>query len=191
MTRRRGVRADEDEALRLLADGFAPVCTLVGKTWGLHLEKVVRVDRDENLRMIDESVAFLVGEGKTVVYDAEHFFDAWRDDPAYALRCAARRGRGRRRLGRRCATRTAPRSRTTSPRPPRRGASPRSARRVGIHCHNDAECGVANSLAAVRAGARHGAGHDERLRRALRQRQPRLDRPEPPAQDGLRRACPT
>ena len=64
MTRRRGVRADEDEALRLLADSFAPVCTLVGKTWSLHLEKVVRVDRDENLRMIEDSIAFLVARGQ-------------------------------------------------------------------------------------------------------------------------------
>ena len=87
MTRRRGVAAEQDEALRVLADCFAPVCTVVGKTWALHLEKVVRVDRDENLRMIAESVAFLAGEGKTVVYDAEHFFDAWREDRAYALRC--------------------------------------------------------------------------------------------------------
>src|SRR3954464_15565107 len=54
MTRRRDVRADEDAALRVLAECFAPVCTLVGKTWGLHLEKVVKVDRDENLRMIEE-----------------------------------------------------------------------------------------------------------------------------------------
>jgi 2-isopropylmalate synthase len=87
MTRRRGVRADEDEALRVLADCFAPVCTLVGKTWRLHLDKVVRVDGDENLRMIAESVAFMAATGKTVVYDAEHFFDAWRDDGDYALRC--------------------------------------------------------------------------------------------------------
>ena len=87
MTRRRDVAAEDDEALRLLADSFAPVCTLVGKTWSLHLEKVVRVGRDENLRMIADSVAFLVREGKTVVYDGEHFFDAWRDDADYALRC--------------------------------------------------------------------------------------------------------
>src|SRR3712207_6396840 len=87
MTRRRGVRADEDEGLRILAASFAPVCTLVGKTWSLHLEKVVRVDPDENLRMIAESVAFLVGQGKRVIYDAEHFFDGWRADPDYALRC--------------------------------------------------------------------------------------------------------
>ena len=60
MTRRRGVPAEEDEALRVLAESWTPVSTLVGKTWGLHLEKVVRVDREENLRMIGESVAFLV-----------------------------------------------------------------------------------------------------------------------------------
>src|SRR6201982_806964 len=63
MTRRRGVRADEDEGLRILAGCFAPVCTIVGKTWALHLDKVVRVDRAENLAMIGESVAFLVAAG--------------------------------------------------------------------------------------------------------------------------------
>src|SRR5919202_5299862 len=87
MTRRRDVPAADDPALRLLADSFAPVCTLVGKTWRLHLEKVTRVDPEENLTMIADSIAFLRAEGKRVVYDAEHFFDAFRDDPAYALRC--------------------------------------------------------------------------------------------------------
>ena len=75
MTRRRDVTADADPALRVLAACFAPVCTIVGKTWGLHLEKVVRVGRDDNLAMIEESVAFLVAQGKRVIYDAEHFFD--------------------------------------------------------------------------------------------------------------------
>ena len=88
MTRRRDARvASDDPALRVLADSFVPVCTLVGKTWGLHLEKVVKVDRDENLRMISDSIAFLVAAGKRVVYDAEHFFDGFGDDPAYALAC--------------------------------------------------------------------------------------------------------
>src|SRR5205807_2370245 len=87
MTRRRGVEADADPALRVLADCFAPVCTLVGKTWALHLEKVVKVDRDENLSMIAESVAFLVAQGKRVIYDAEHFFDGYFDDREYALQC--------------------------------------------------------------------------------------------------------
>ena len=87
MTRRRDVAADEDAGLRVLADCFAPVCTLVGKTWALHLDKVVKVDRDENLRMIGESVAFLVAQGKRLIYDAEHFFDGFADDPGYALAC--------------------------------------------------------------------------------------------------------
>src|SRR5947199_2345457 len=87
MTRRRDAEAPDDPALRVLADCFAPVCTLVGKSWGLHLEKVVKVDREENLRMIADSVGFLVAQGKEVVYDAEHFFDGFADDGDYALRC--------------------------------------------------------------------------------------------------------
>ena len=71
----------------MLAEIFTPTVAIVGKTWGLHLSKVIRVSRDENLRMIDESVRFLAAQGKRVVYDAEHFFDAWRDDREYALRC--------------------------------------------------------------------------------------------------------
>ncbi len=100
MTRRRGVSAEEDPALRVLADGFAPVCTLVGKTWSLHLEKVVKVDGDENLRMIAESVGFLVAQGKRVVYDAEHFFDGFFEDQSYALQCLRAACRSGRRHGR-------------------------------------------------------------------------------------------
>ena len=186
MTRRRGVAAADDEALRLLAGSFAPVCTIVGKTWSLHLEKVVRVDRDENLRD-DRRVGRVPrrARARRVVYDAEHFFDAWRDDRRLRAALRARGRRGGRRVGdavrheRRVA---AARGRGGD----RRGRRRRSDAPVGIHCHNDAECGVANSLAAVRAGRAHGPGHDERLRRALRQREPRLDRPEPAAQDGPR-----
>src|SRR2546421_1121041 len=87
MTRRRETTASEDAGLRVLADSFAPVCTLVGKTWSLHLEKVVRVSPEENLDMIGTSIAFLAGEGKRVIYDAEHFFDAWRAERDYALAC--------------------------------------------------------------------------------------------------------
>src|SRR5437763_7681530 len=67
MTRRRDLAADDDPALRVLADSCAPVCTLVGKSWRLHLDKVVKVDAQENLRMIADSVAFLRGQGKRVV----------------------------------------------------------------------------------------------------------------------------
>src|SRR5919112_5236324 len=87
MTRRRGVTAEEDEGLTVLADCFAPVCTLVGKTWTLHVEKVVRVSREENLAMIAESVAFLVAQGKRVIFDAEHLFDGLREERDYAIAC--------------------------------------------------------------------------------------------------------
>src|SRR5450756_2782937 len=80
MTTRKGVAAAADENLRVLADCFAGTVAVVGKTWGLHLTKVLRVSRDENLRMIDDSVRFLTAQGKRVIYDAEHFFDAWRED---------------------------------------------------------------------------------------------------------------
>jgi 2-isopropylmalate synthase len=158
MTRRRGTVAEADPALRVLADSFAPVCTLVGKTWTLHLEKVVRVDREENLRMIEESIAFLVGEGKRVLYDAEHFFDGYAADPAYALRCL------------RAAVDAG--AETVVPCDTNGGTLPemvraimedvvaavRDAAQVGIHCHDDAGCGVANSLAGVAAGASHVQG---------------------------------
>src|SRR3954471_18786178 len=87
MTRRRGVVAGEDLGMRALADCPAPVCTLVGKTWRLHLEKVTKVDPEENLAMIADSIGFLRAQGKRVVYDCEHFFDSHREDPEYAVRC--------------------------------------------------------------------------------------------------------
>jgi 2-isopropylmalate synthase len=158
MTRRRGTAAEADPALRVLADSFAPVCTLVGKTWTLHLEKVVRVDREENLRMIEESIAFLVAEGKRVLYDAEHFFDGYAADPDYALRCL------------RAAVDAG--AETVVPCDTNGGTLPDTVRaimedvvaavgdaaQVGIHCHDDAGCGVANSLAGVAAGASHVQG---------------------------------
>lgn len=158
MTRRRDVRADQDPALRILADCFCDVTTIVGKTWGLHLEKVVRVDPAENLRLIADSVAFLVGEGKRVIYDAEHFFDAWRDDREYAHRClraAVEAGADTITL---CDT-------NGSSLPMQVHEAVRAVVdelgehvRVGIHAHDDAGCGVANSLLAVQAGATHVQG---------------------------------
>ena len=153
MTRRRGVAADEDEALRTLVGSFAPVCTLVGKTWGLHLEKVTRVSREENLAMIVDSVNFCRAGDKRVIYDAEHFFDGWRDDSGYALEClraAVAAGAENVTL---CDTNgaTLPDEIATVTAAVLEQLGERVA--VGIHAHNDAECGVANSLAAVKAGA--------------------------------------
>jgi 2-isopropylmalate synthase len=152
MTRRRETAAAEDEGLRLLAECFAPTCTLVGKASVLHVEKVVRVSREENLAMIADSVAFLVGAGKRVLLDAEHFFDGFALDPGYALDClraAAEAGAERLVL---CDTNGGslpPNIRTAFavvsealPRVP-----------LGIHTHDDSGCAVANTLAAVEAGA--------------------------------------
>jgi 2-isopropylmalate synthase len=159
MTRRRGVPADEDPALRVLAQCCAPVCTLVGKTWALHLDKVVRVDRDENLLMISESVEFLCRAGKRVIYDAEHFFDGYRDDPRYALQCLrAAAGAGAETVVC-CDTNggTLPEAIAEAVATAVAELEPEGAR-IGIHCHDDAGCGVANSLAAVAQGARQVQG---------------------------------
>ena len=152
MTRRRGIEATEDVGLNVLADCFAAVCTLVGKTWALHVDKVVRVSREENLAMIAESVAFLVAAGKRVIFDAEHAFDGYRADREYALAClraAADAGAERLAL---CDT--------NGPSLPSQIALAVAdiARELpdvalGIHCHNDGGCAVANSLMAVEAGA--------------------------------------
>jgi 2-isopropylmalate synthase len=159
MTRRRGIAADQDPALRVLAECFAPVCTLVGKTWRLHLEKVLKVDGEENLRMIEDSVAFLVGQGKRVVYDAEHFFDGFADEPDYALRCLTAAAEAGAETVVCCDTNggTLP-DQVALAMDAVVGSVGRAGVRVGIHCHDDAGCGVANSLAAVRRGATHVQG---------------------------------
>jgi 2-isopropylmalate synthase len=152
MTRRRDVRASEDEGLRVLVESFAPVCTIVGKASVLHVEKVVRVSREENLELISDSVAFLREAGKRVLLDAEHFFDGFALDPAYSLDClrvAAEAGAERLVL---CDTNGGslpPFIRTAFA--VVREALPGVP--LGIHTHDDSGCGVANALAAVEAGA--------------------------------------
>jgi 2-isopropylmalate synthase len=152
MTRRRDTAAKDDDGLRILADCFAPACTLVGKSSVLHVEKVVRVSREENLAMIADSVAFLVGAGKRVLFDAEHFFDGFELDAGYALDCLrAAAGAGAERVVL-CDTNG--------------GSLPRQVRTafavvtealpgvaLGIHTHDDSGCAVANTLTAVESGA--------------------------------------
>jgi 2-isopropylmalate synthase len=152
MTRRRDVAAAQDEGLRVLADCFAPVCTLVGKASVLHVEKVVRVSREENLAMIADSVGFLLGAGKRVLFDAEHFFDGFALDPGYALDCLrAAAGVGAERVVL-CDTNGGslpPQIRTAFAVVTE--ALPGVA--LGIHTHDDSGCAVANTLTAVEAGA--------------------------------------
>jgi 2-isopropylmalate synthase len=158
MTRRRGVAADEDVALRDLAESSAPVCTLVGKTWQLHLDKVTKVDPEENLAMIADSIGFLRSEGKRPFYDAEHFFDGFLHDREYALRCL--------RAAVEAGAETVVLCDTNGATLPGEIARATGAvvgelgehATIGIHTHDDSGCGVANSLVAVEAGARQVQG---------------------------------
>jgi len=151
MTRRRGVSADQDVGMLALRDSRAPVCTVVGKTWDLHVTEVLRVDEAENLAMISDSVGFLAGEGREVIYDAEHFFDGYGANPEFALRTIQAAENAGATLVCLCDT--------NGGRLPEEVAEAVIAARgalsipVGIHCHNDSDLSVANTLAAVDHGA--------------------------------------
>ena len=83
-TRRKGVAVQNDEQVRLLLDAETPVVTIVGKTWLLHVKEVLRTTPEENLKMIGDTVRYLKDHDKFVIYDAEHSFDGFRDEPDYA-----------------------------------------------------------------------------------------------------------
>ena len=155
-TCRVGSAPEDDANIKALLDADTPICTLVGKTSPFHVKEVLRTTHEENLRIIEESVAFLVEQDRRVIYDAEHFFDGCKEDQAYALetlRAALRGG-----------------SDTLVVCDTNGGSLPweiedltRIVRAsvegpIGIHTHNDGGCAVANTLAAVRAGARHVQG---------------------------------
>lgn len=84
-TRRKDIRPENDPNIRALLDAQTPVCTVVGKSWDLHVHDVLNTDLEENLAMIAESVAYLKEQSKEVIYDAEHFFDGYKANPEYAL----------------------------------------------------------------------------------------------------------
>jgi 2-isopropylmalate synthase len=157
-TRRPGRGADDDPNLGALLDAKAPIVTLVGKAWDLHVTEALRTTLDENLAMVADSVAHLVAAGRRATFDAEHFFDGHAADPAYALavvQAAAAAGADTVVL---CDTNGGSLP-TTVARVVRevRSALPPGIR-VGVHFHDDAACAVANSLVAVEAGARHVQG---------------------------------
>ena len=159
MTRRKERRAEEDDGLAALLASGAPVVTLVGKSSSFQVSEVLRASLDENLAMIRESVGLLRAAGRRVIFDAEHFFDGWKHDAAYAekvLRAAAEAGAERVVL---CDTNggSMPEEIAEITRRAVGWMEPRKVR-VGIHCHNDCDLAVANSLSAVDAGADHVQG---------------------------------
>jgi 2-isopropylmalate synthase len=156
-TRRPRHGVDDDPNLLALLESAAPVVTLVGKAWTLHVSEALRTSFDENLAMVADSVGHLVAAGRRVLFDAEHFFDGHAADPAYALtvaRVAAEAGADTVVL---CDTNggTLP---GTVERVVGEVAAALERTRIGVHCHNDAACAVANSLVAVQAGASHVQG---------------------------------
>ncbi|MFI5378141.1 MAG: citramalate synthase, partial [Tepidisphaerales bacterium] len=157
MTRRRGIKAEDDPGMKALLDAQTPVVTIVGKTSPYQVEKVLNVTLEENLTMIADSIGLMKSAGRQPVYDAEHFFDAWRANSAYALRTLeAALGAGASVLVL-CDTNGGSMPEfiaeaVTGVRQKLAGA------RIGIHPHNDGGVAVANALAAINAGADHAQG---------------------------------
>lgn len=146
-----------DPSMRALVDSGVEVCTIFGKSWTLHVKDVLRIQLEQNLEMIEDSCAFLVSEGRRVVYDAEHFFDGYAADPQYAIETLRAAVRGGAEVLALCDTNGGSMPWTVE----EVVAQVRSAvgeHPIGIHAHNDGGCAEANSLAAVRAGARHVQG---------------------------------
>ena len=155
-TRRANTKAADDALLRALAESGAPVVTLVAKSHDRHVELALKTDLQENLAMIKESINFLRQGGQRVFLDAEHFFDGYRANPAYALevvRVAAEAGADVIAL---CDTNGGMLPDELSDVVSKVISD--SSARIGIHCHNDTGCAIANSLAAVAAGASHVQG---------------------------------
>jgi 2-isopropylmalate synthase len=150
------VPAAEDTSVIALIESRAPVCTLFGKSSIAHVTDVLRTTPDENLRMIEDSVATLVGYGRRVVYDAEHFFDGAVLDAGYAYETLRAAVRGGAEVVVLCDTNGGTLPWQIEARV--RDVVAAIDRPIGIHAHDDAGCGVANSLAAVRAGASHVQG---------------------------------
>jgi 2-isopropylmalate synthase len=154
-TRRVGLHPEDDPGLRALLDARTAAVTVFGKSSPLHVTEVLGTTLDENLKMIEQSVAFLRAEKRRVIYDAEHFFDGYAIDPAYALETLHAAIRGGAEAVVLCDTNggTLPWQITEVVSALRVLQHP-----IGIHTHNDGECAVANALAAVRAGAVHIQG---------------------------------
>lgn len=151
MTRRGRIRVEEDSQVRMLLAAETPVVTIVGKTWPLHVTEVFGVCLEENLAMISDTVKYLKAHGREVFYDAEHFFDSYREDPAYSLATIKAAKDAGADLVILCDTNGG--SLPGFVGEVTRAAVAHLGTSVGIHTHNDSGLGVANALAAVEAGA--------------------------------------
>ncbi len=158
MTRRRGISPDKDPGMKALVNAGAPVITIVGKTWDLHVDEVLKVDRDENLAMISQSLAFCHQHGHEVFFDAEHFFDGFAANSDYAtasLQAALDGGATRLIL---CDTNGGSLPKWIGQVVDRVRNTFQDFDGLGIHTHNDCGLAVANSIVAIESGAHHVQG---------------------------------
>jgi len=157
-TRRNSNKVEDDDNIKKLLESEAPVITIFGKAWMLHVHDILRIKPEQNLQLIADSCAYLRDNGREVIFDAEHFFDGYKDNSNFALaalKAAVENGASTITL---CDTNggTLTSEIVTICRHVVKSFS--SDICVGIHCHNDSELAVANSLAAVEEGIRHIQG---------------------------------
>ena len=150
-TRRKGIRPEEDSNLQAILKANTPCCSVFGKCWKFQVDTVLETTQEENLRMIEESCRFLKSHGREVIFDAEHFFDGWKDDRSYAWEALCAAVRGGTDIVCLCDTNG--------------GAFPQEVERVvkevvgkltvpvAVHFHEDCGMATANSIVAVQAGA--------------------------------------
>ncbi|PHV72088.1 citramalate synthase [Sporanaerobium hydrogeniformans] len=155
-TRRRNIKVEEDSNVQSLLVADTPVVVIFGKTWDFHVTDIIKTTLEENLCMIDETIRFLKAKGKEVIFDAEHFFDGYKNNQAYALKTLETAQKAGADCIVLCETNG--------------GAFPdevieimsdvkeKISCEIGIHTHNDTGMGVANSIMAVLAGATHVQG---------------------------------
>jgi len=155
-TRKAGVKAADDPQVAALRESRAPVVTLVAKSHDRHVELALRTTLDENLAMIADTVRHLRAEGQRVFLDAEHFFDGYRSNPAYALECVRAAAEAGADVIALCDTNGG--MLPTELGDVVREVTLATQARLGIHCHDDTGCGVANTLVAVEAGVSHVQG---------------------------------
>ncbi|MBI3850270.1 MAG: citramalate synthase [Verrucomicrobia bacterium] len=156
MTRRKGVAVEKDDLMRQVLEANTPVVTIVGKTWLLHVTEVLRAKPDENLAMIADTIRYLKDHGKVVIYDAEHSFDGYKDEPEYALAT----WQAAEKAGAQCVVLCDTNGGCLPSEIAHITAVARNklTARLGIHTHDDIGVGVANALAGLEAGATHVQG---------------------------------
>ena len=156
MTRRKGTAVEADELMRQILQAETPVATIVGKSWLLHVHEVLRAKPEENLAMIADTIRYLKDHGKRVIYDAEHAFDGYKDEPEYALAT----WQAAEHAGAECVVLCD----TNGGCLPQEiadivaKARKKLSVKLGIHTHNDAGLGAANALAGLQAGAQQIQG---------------------------------